>query len=83
MANVTKRGDTYKITVSCGYDGSGKQIRKHLTWKPAPSMTQKQIEKELKRQTVLFEEKCQTGQFIDGSIKFSEADSSNGCGASA
>ena len=34
MATIQKRGSTYKITVSCGYDGSGKQIRKHMTWIP-------------------------------------------------
>lgn len=28
-----------------------------MTWKPTPGMTKKQIEKELDRQTVLFEEK--------------------------
>jgi hypothetical protein len=26
MANVTKRGDTYRIKVSCGYDVNGKQV---------------------------------------------------------
>ena len=25
MATAVKRGDSYKITVSCGYDNSGKQ----------------------------------------------------------
>lgn len=72
MATVTKRGDTYKITVSCGYDINGKQIRRHTTWKPASGMTKKQIEKELDRQTVLFEERCRTGQYLDGSIRFSD-----------
>ena len=72
MATVTKRGDTYKITVSCGYDINGKQIRRHTTWKPTPGMTKKQIEKELDRQTVLFEERCRTGQYLDGSIRFAD-----------
>lgn len=43
-----------------------------MTWKPAPSMTKKQVEKELERQKVLFEEKCATGRFLDGSIKFAD-----------
>ncbi len=72
MATVTKRGDTYKITVSCGYDINGKQIRRNTTWKPASGMTKKQIEKELERQTVLFEERCRTGQYLDGSIRFAD-----------
>lgn len=73
MATVTKRGDTYKITVSCGYDINGKQIRRHTTWKPTPGMTKKQIEKELDRQTVLFEEKVTSGEFLqDGNIKLGD-----------
>lgn len=72
MATVTKRGDSYKITVSCGYDMSGKQIRKHITWTPESNMTAKQIEKELERQKFLFEEKCRTGQVLDGSIRFAD-----------
>ena len=58
MATATKRGNSYKITVSCGYDLNGKQIRKHMTWTPEPGMTERQIAKELERQKVLFEERC-------------------------
>lgn len=54
MATIKKRGDTYKITVSCGYDLEGKQIRRHTTWKPEPDMTARQIKKELDQQAVLF-----------------------------
>ena len=52
MANVEKRGSSYRITVSCGYDTHGRQIKKNMTWKPAPNMTEKQIKKELERQDV-------------------------------
>ena len=72
MPTITQRGDTYKITVSCGYDLSGKQIRRHLTWKPEPGMTARQVKKELGRQAVLFEEKCRNGQVLDGNIKFAD-----------
>lgn len=68
MATIKERGGSYRITVSCGYDSGGKQIRKSFTWKPKPNMTKRQIEKEAKRQAVLFEEKCRTGQFLDGNI---------------
>ena len=70
MSTVTKRGETYRITVSCGYDMDGKQIRKSTTWKPEPGMTKKQIEKELERQKVLFEEKVNNGLFVGENIKF-------------
>lgn len=72
MASITKRNNTYKITVSCGYDMNGKQLRKSLTWKPDPNMTPKQIEKELERQKVLFEEKVNQGTYLDDNIKFAD-----------
>lgn len=72
MATIQKRGNSYKITVSCGYDTNNKQIRKTMTWCPPPDMTNKQIEKEIRRQTVLFEEQCAKGLYIDSKIKFAD-----------
>lgn len=69
MATITKRGETYRIRAYCGYDARGKQVCRSTTWKPAPGMTPKQIEKELQRQAVLFEERC-AGQSVGGSVKF-------------
>lgn len=57
MATVKKQGRGYKITVSHGYDINGKQLRSYMTWIPDPGMSARQIEKELNRQAVLFEEK--------------------------
>ena len=61
MATIQKRGDSYSIRVSCGYDSKGKQVIQSMTWKPEPKMTAKQIEKELNRQAVMFEEACNKG----------------------
>ena len=72
MATAVKRGDSYKITVSCGYDNSGKQIRKHFTWTPPAGMTPRQITKELERQKVLFEERVNAGTTKDGNIRFED-----------
>lgn len=72
MPTIQKRKDSYKITVSCGYDITGKQIRKTMTYKPESDMTPKQIEKEVQRQAILFEEQCQSGQALNNNIKFSE-----------
>ena len=69
MATIAKRGESYRIKVSCGYDNSGKQVIQSMTWKPEPNMTAKQIEKELNRQAVLFEEACLKGQVVS-SVKF-------------
>lgn len=60
MATIQKRNNGYFISVSCGYDVSGKQIRRTMTYKPEPGMTAKHIEKEVQRQAVLFEEKCKS-----------------------
>ena len=72
MATIEKRGKSYRITVSAGYTADGKQVRKKMTYTPADGMTPKQIEKEVKRQAVLFEERAKNGFTNDGNIKFQE-----------
>ena len=71
MATIRKRGNTYQIRVSCGYDTSGNQVIQTMTWKPADSMNERQIEKELTRQAVLFEEECNKGQ-VTSNVKFQD-----------
>lgn len=72
MATIEKRNNSYRITVSAGYDSSGKQIKRRMTWTPDPDMTERQIEKELEKQKVFFEKRVQSGQVLDGSIRFSD-----------
>lgn len=72
MASIRKRGETYQIRVSAGYDISGRQITKTMTWKPTEKMTEKQIEKELNRQATLFEEKVTNGIAGDSRQTFAE-----------
>ena len=71
MATIQKRGNSYTIKVSCGYDIKGKQIVRTVTWKPEPSMSPRHVEKELNRQAVLFEEKCLKG-YQSRAVKFEE-----------
>lgn len=71
MANVQKRGNSYRIKVSCGYSSDGKQIIQSKTWRPEPGMTERQIEKELRRQVVHFEEACLKGNVV-ATIKFED-----------
>ncbi len=71
MATIRKRGNSYQIRVSCGYDTKGNQVEQAMTWKPDDKMTPKQIEKELNRQAVMFEEACMSGQ-VTAPIKFQE-----------
>ncbi|MBQ3427014.1 MAG: tyrosine-type recombinase/integrase [Clostridia bacterium] len=72
MATIRKRGNTYQIRVSAGYDSNGKQIVKTKSWTPAPGMTERQIKKELNKQAVTFEQQVETGQFLNGTITFAE-----------
>ncbi len=71
MATIRKRGDSYQIRVSVGYDTKGNHKEQAMTWKPEPGMTQRQIEKELNRQAVMFEEACMHG-YKASAVKFEE-----------
>lgn len=68
MPNITPRKNkageiiSYRIRVARGYDSEGNKLKPYeMTWKPAQNMTQKQIEKEVQKQAMLFEEQCKTG----------------------
>jgi integrase len=71
MATIKKRGDNYLIRVSCGYDINGNHKEQSMTWKPDEGMSKKQIEKELNRQAVMFEEACNHG-YKASAVKFQE-----------
>lgn len=72
MATVEKRGKGYRITVADGVDLDGKQIRRRMVWTPDRKLTARQLEKELNRQVVQFEEQVRNGQVSDGSIRFAD-----------
>ena len=70
MATIRQRKNgTYEIKVSCGYGVDGKQVNQYKSYVPEPGMTRKQIEKEVQREAVLFEEDCKRGQ-ITAAVKF-------------
>ncbi len=69
MATIQKRGNSYLIRVSCGYDARGKQVIQSKTWTPDEGLTTKQAKKELERQKILFEEECRNG-FQARAVKF-------------
>ena len=77
MATTVKRiGKTgrvsYLIRVSDGYSTDGKRIRHSMTWKPEPKWSEKKVQKELLRQTFLFEDRINADISQNGSIKFQE-----------
>lgn len=71
MATIRKRGDSYQIRVSVGYDTKGNHKEQSKTWKPPEGMTERQIQKELNRQAVMFEESVNRG-FKSSAVKFEE-----------
>lgn len=72
MASIIARNGSYLIMVSGGYDAKGKQIRKTMTWRSDPEMTEKQNEKALNEQAMLFERSVVSGQVLEGNMKFFE-----------
>ena len=73
MASIKKTGEnTYQITVSCGYDSTGKKIRRKTTYKPelltkkGNPKNDKTIEKEVEAYAADFERKVLTGQYTEG-----------------
>ena len=59
MASIRKRGNSYLIVVSMGYDYSGNRIKpQQKTVRPPEGLTPKQTEKWLNEQAVLFERAC-------------------------
>ena len=70
---TNKKGEaTYYIRAYDGYDSAGKQIERCTKWKPSPGMTEKQVEKELNKQMLAFEDKIKKGLILDMNTTFSE-----------
>lgn len=79
MATITPRTNkdgiitSYTIRVYRGYDGSGKRLKPYtMSYKPAPGMTERQIEKEVQRQAFIFEEQIKNGYALDNKQTFAQ-----------
>jgi len=57
MASVRKRGDTFTISASLGYDEQGKQLRKFTTYTPPRDVTANKAAKLANEYAVLWEER--------------------------
>ena len=66
MANITKRGNSYRIRVSNGRKADGTQIMESANFIPDPHKTDKQNQKALEIFVVKFEEQVRNGKFLDG-----------------
>lgn len=73
MASIEKRGEnSYRLTVSCGYNKQGKKIRKYKTIDLSNIKPNKQLD-EAQKQFALFENEVKKGLYLDaGKITFEE-----------
>lgn len=73
MSAIEKRGEnSYRLTVSCGYDKEGKKIRKCKTIDLSRLSPKKQLA-EAERQFILFQEEVKKGLYVSSDkITFSE-----------
>ena len=65
MASISKRGNSYRITVSVGRDMEGRQLVRHLTYTPKET-TKAAVRREVERAAVEFEERVRSGKYLDG-----------------
>lgn len=79
MASIEKRGDSYRVTVSAGYDASGRKLRQSATFKPdrltatGRAKAESVIEKEVQAFAAQFERDVKAGSVSGcGSMRFSE-----------
>ena len=71
MANITKRGGSYRISVSLGYDITGKKIRKTTTFTPPANVTEGKALKLAQAFANDFEAKCQGMTSLNENMRFS------------
>lgn len=72
MPSVKKRGDTYRVMVSQGYDIYGKQIRKTTTYTPPDGVTEGKAEKLATAYAFEYEKRCQGMTNMNENIRFLE-----------
>ena len=72
MATIKKRGKSFQLIISCGYDSNGKQIRKTRTFKPPEGVTEKKAVKLAERAAIEFENQYKNIPMLNENMKFSE-----------
>ena len=73
IKGVAQRGEnTYRFTVSCGFDGNGKQIRHTMTFKVPEGTALSKAEKLVMEAYTDFSRKCKYSQGLDENMRFKE-----------
>ena len=72
MANITKRGNTFRVRVFVGCDMNGKQLVKSTTFTPPVGVTEKKAEKLAQEYAFEFERHCKGYSQLNENMRFSE-----------
>lgn len=73
IKGIRKRSEnTYQFTVSCGFDGNGKHIRKTMTYKVPAGTTPSRVEKVVSKAFLEFEAKCKGTADFKSNMRFNE-----------
>ncbi|MBR4320022.1 MAG: site-specific integrase [Oscillospiraceae bacterium] len=72
MANITKRGNTFRIRVFVGTDTNGKKLMKSTTFTPPDGVTPKKAEKLAQEYAFEFEKHCKGYSQLNENMRFSE-----------
>ena len=72
MANINKRGNTYRIRVYVGTDGNGKKIIKTTTFVPPYDVSPKKAEKLAQEFAFAFERRCKGYPQLNENMRFAE-----------
>lgn len=72
MKGITKRGNSYTFTVSCGFDGNGKHIRHYMTYKPPEGISGERADRMAQREYEIFFNKCHNIENENGSMFFKD-----------
>ena len=72
LANITKRGNTFRIRAFVGYDMNGKQLVKSTTYTPPDGVTPKKAEKLAQEYAFEFERHCKGYSQLNENMRFSE-----------
>lgn len=72
LANITKRGNTFRIRVFVGCDMNGKQLVESTTYTPPDGVTPKKAEKLAQEYAFEFERHCKGYSQLNENMRFSE-----------
>lgn len=72
LSGITRRGESYRFTVSIGLDGFGKQVRKYTTFKPPQGTSPSKSDKLANEAYMEFSNKCKGMKTLQESMRFHE-----------